>query len=162
MRIFQFHEPALYNFRRSVFTCAADCLCRRADGIDQQLHNFLNASMVIGIAGFKIIDIQVFPEILFVRSPFFHRILSHPILFTLHAADIHGYAEAVLLQYNKRLKYPLRWDSLSASLAKTSEPQTTEEHELVEEDGYIVDTLKAVVYSSYSTQIEYWPFSPDL
>ena len=76
MRIFQFHEPALYNFRRSVFTCAADCLCRRADGIDQQLHNFLNASMVIGIAGFKIIDIQVFPEILFVRSPLKNMSLS--------------------------------------------------------------------------------------
>lgn len=54
-------------------------------------------------------------------------------------AGTQGYAEAVLLQYNKRLKYPLRWDSLSGSLAKTAEPPASEKPEYVEEDGYIVD-----------------------
>ena len=54
-------------------------------------------------------------------------------------AGTQGYAEAVLLQYNKRLKYPLRWDSLSGSLAKTAEPSISDKHEYVEEDGYIVD-----------------------
>ena len=54
-------------------------------------------------------------------------------------AGTQGYAEAVLLQYNKCLKYPLRWDSLSGSLAKTAEPSISDKHEYVEEDGYIVD-----------------------
>lgn len=54
-------------------------------------------------------------------------------------AGTQGYAEAVLLQYNKRLKYPLRWDSLSGSLAKTAEPPASKKPEYVEEDGYIVD-----------------------
>ena len=56
-------------------------------------------------------------------------------------AGTQGYAEAVLLQYNKRLKYPLRWDSLSGSLAKTADTPRTAENEYVEEDGYIVNKV---------------------
>lgn len=39
----------------------------------------------------------------------------------------------------KRLKYPLRWDSLAKNLEKKSEPSTEESPAYVEEDGYIVD-----------------------
>lgn len=54
-------------------------------------------------------------------------------------AGTQGYAEAVLLQYNKRLKYPLRWDSLSGTLEKEADPPAEESPAYVEEDGYIVD-----------------------
>ena len=54
-------------------------------------------------------------------------------------AGTQGYAEAVLLQYNKRLKYPLRWDSLSGTLEKKADPPAEESPAYVEEDGYIVD-----------------------
>lgn len=54
-------------------------------------------------------------------------------------AGTQGYAEAILLQYNKRLKYPLRWDTLSESLVKTSDEPSGEAPALVEEDGYVVD-----------------------
>lgn len=53
-------------------------------------------------------------------------------------AGTQGYAEALLLQYNKRLKYPLRWESLSGNIEKKTAPEEPE-HEIVEEDGYVID-----------------------
>lgn len=52
-------------------------------------------------------------------------------------AGTQGYAEALLLQYNKRLKYPLRWDSLSPKKKKA--PELPSEDELDGVDGYAVD-----------------------
>ena len=56
-------------------------------------------------------------------------------------AGTQGYAEAVLLQYNKRLKYPLRWDSLSKNLEKKAAPSSEEAPAYVEEDGFVVDPV---------------------
>ena len=42
-------------------------------------------------------------------------------------AGTQGYAEALLLYYNKRLKYPLRWSSLSATAGLAEDSETAED-----------------------------------
>lgn len=56
-------------------------------------------------------------------------------------AGTQGYAEAMLLQYNKRLKFPLRWDTMSENPPKTAATETSGEAdaEYEEEDGFIVN-----------------------
>ena len=79
MSIVQFHEPALHNFRRPVLSGAANSLCCAAYGIDQQFKDFINASLIIGLALLQVIDIQMFSEISLIRPALIHLIPSHPI-----------------------------------------------------------------------------------
>lgn len=55
-------------------------------------------------------------------------------------AGTQGYAEAMLLQYNKRLKYPLRWNSLHNN--PTPQPETAPTQEIMQMamgGGFLVD-----------------------
>ena len=55
MSIVQLHEPALHNFRWPVLSGAPDRLRRAADCINQQIQDFINASVIIGIALLQVI-----------------------------------------------------------------------------------------------------------
>lgn len=52
-------------------------------------------------------------------------------------AGTQGYAEAMLLQYNKRLKYPLRWNSL---LNEPEQPAVIQTHSPIEEEQISMET----------------------
>lgn len=56
-------------------------------------------------------------------------------------AGTQGYAEAMLLQYNKRLKYPLRWNSLQSSPAPQPEASApaSDIMQMAMESGFLVD-----------------------
>lgn len=55
-------------------------------------------------------------------------------------AGTQGYAEAMLLQYNKRLKYPLRWNSLHSNPTSTVEvPPASENMQFSLEGDFLVD-----------------------
>ena len=56
-------------------------------------------------------------------------------------AGTQGYAEAMLLQYNKRLKYPLRWNSLHSNPTSTVEvaPPAPENMQFSLEGDFLVD-----------------------
>ncbi len=56
-------------------------------------------------------------------------------------AGTQGYAEAMLLQYNKRLKYPLRWNSLTSMSSTPTETVLTADEDLQYsvDDGFLVD-----------------------
>lgn len=56
-------------------------------------------------------------------------------------AGTQGYAEAMLLQYNKRLKYPLRWNSLTSKPATPAEanPNAMDDLQYSMDGGFLVD-----------------------
>ena len=56
-------------------------------------------------------------------------------------AGVQGYAEAMLLQYNKRLKYPLRWNSLDSKPNNPAEIvlSTGEILQYSMEDGFLIN-----------------------
>lgn len=55
-------------------------------------------------------------------------------------AGTQGYAESLLLQYNKRLKYPLKWNSLNIKPSFGGDDmEFAESIPIVEEDGYVIN-----------------------
>lgn len=57
-------------------------------------------------------------------------------------AGTQGYAEAMLMQYNKRLKYPLRWTSLQSKPPQQPDPVMTppaEDYQFSMEGGFLID-----------------------
>lgn len=65
------------------------------------------------------------------------------------AKDLHagtqGYAQAMLLQYNKRLKYPLRWNSLQKDTNGTDTAKGTEDMQISMGAGFLADPVTASV-----------------
>ena len=53
-------------------------------------------------------------------------------------AGTQGYAEAMLLQYNKRLKYPLRWNSLHGGNATAGPEDSSDDLQISLDGGYVV------------------------
>ena len=67
-------------------------------------------------------------------------------------AGTQGYAEAMLLQYNKRLKYPLRWNSLhQGASASTEVGDSTEDMQISMGTGFLTDTSRATAVSDDDT-----------
>ena len=53
-------------------------------------------------------------------------------------AGTQGYAEAMLLQYNKRLKYPLRWNSLHGGNSTAGPEDNSDDLQISLDGGYVV------------------------
>jgi hypothetical protein len=73
-------------------------------------------------------------------------------------AGTQGYAEAMLLQYNKRLKYPLRWNALQSGKGNSPdaalEEAAPQDSQLSIEQGFTVDQETGEVLSGPEYEIE--------
>lgn len=71
-------------------------------------------------------------------------------------AGTQGYAEAMLLQYNKRLKYPLRWNSIASKLDTPTETVSPADENLQYsmDSGFLVDQETCEIIDEEDTDFD--------
>ena len=100
----QLHETALHHVSGPVVTGNADIFPFRADGIDQQIQDFLQGLPIVGILLKQVIKLQSISEIALIGPAFRHpiRIPSYPVDAETSESLNVGIATAIVLAEFRR------------------------------------------------------------